>query len=709
MNKDKQEDELNNKSFENKAIELLSKGEFHEAKLIYSNLLRTNPNTFLYHKDLAFVCISLNQSNEAASNLIKALHLSSNCHETYSNLGIVLKQIGEFKTSLLCHKNSILLNPFNDNYFYNMGNTLKSNRDINKSIRCFKKALELNPINLKCIYNMANALNEKGKITKSILLYNNILDLDPNYINARINLGDSYKRIGKIKEAILQYKRVLEIDSDSYQALFNLSLIYMELRLYNEAEEYLTRIDDNPIIKIHLLELANCYLNNKKYSQCRAILYRLINEGEFLSESFNLLGSYYLYRSDKYRSSFCYQLSIDLNTNNKSPYVNLLELAERYNDMDLLRYYINKYRKSELIMNEISIYKSRLLFRAKKFKEAYDLILRVSNKWLNSCSIEQRALYWNYRGHIEDRRELFQDAYNSFIKSKSYQFNLNCNVFSIHHKIRKYNLAVRNIKDKQLNIYKDEFNIGFIIGFPRSGTTLLDNILNAHPNIKVIDEQPLISALEYDIVRNYKTRIEDIGLLAQKELEEIRAKYINNIIHLYNDRCKLIIDKLPLNIISIPLIKLLFPQSKIIFSYRHPCDTIISCIQQLFEVNDAMVNLRSVEMASNLYNIINHSFVKYRETLNLNVIDCRYENLIYKYSKTVEQIIRYLDLPWYNELNVYNHNKSLDKLINTPSSSQVTQPLYSSSINKWFNYRDQINPSISYLSKWISHYGYDSP
>ena len=168
----------------------------------------------------------------------------------------------------------------------------------------------------------------------------------------------------------------------------------------------------------------------------------------------------------------------------------------------------------------------------------------------------------------------------------------------------------------------------------------------------------------------------------------------------------LFIDKLPLNTVCLPLIKLVFPNAKIIFTHRHPYDTVLSCFQQSFFPNSAMANLVSLKSSSIMYDQVMNAWDTYKNNLPLDFITSKYENLIEDFDGHALKILEFLGFGW--DENVKNYRKTaIDRgKINTPSSSQVVQPLYKSSIGKWKNYEKYFEDCHQYLEKWISYFDY---
>ena len=186
----------------------------------------------------------------------------------------------------------------------------------------------------------------------------------------------------------------------------------------------------------------------------------------------------------------------------------------------------------------------------------------------------------------------------------------------------------------------------------------------------------------------------------------MRQFYLSRLKYHSSGSDKLIIDKLPLNTIAIPLINLLFPNAKVIFALRHPCDTILSCFQQVFKPNVAMANFTTLDRSVEYYDKVMNGWTTYNENLNVDHTISKYEDLLDNFDESVLKLLNYLNLPWDDGVRDYRNTAITRKLINTPSSSQVVQPLYKSSVGRWKNYQKYFAKHMEKLNPWINYFGY---
>lgn len=246
----------------------------------------------------------------------------------------------------------------------------------------------------------------------------------------------------------------------------------------------------------------------------------------------------------------------------------------------------------------------------------------------------------------------------------------------------------------------------FLVGFPRSGTTLLDTILRSHPEIKVFEEKPLVRAMEDEI--GSAASLGNFDELSEREVLKLQEVYFRamNQHDDIGDDASVLIDKLPLNIRRVGFIHRVFPQAKFILALRHPCDCVLSSFMQDFELNDAMANFLTLENSAQLYADIFELWSSYRDRLSLNVHTIKYEDLVQDLEGSCKPLIEFLGLDWDDNLKNYQQTALNRGKIDTPSYSQVVQPLYGHASGRWRQYESNLSPVLPVLQPWIDEFGY---
>ncbi|MBV9930200.1 MAG: sulfotransferase [Alphaproteobacteria bacterium] len=242
----------------------------------------------------------------------------------------------------------------------------------------------------------------------------------------------------------------------------------------------------------------------------------------------------------------------------------------------------------------------------------------------------------------------------------------------------------------------------FLVGFPRSGTTLLDTFLMGHPHVHVLEEEPVLQRAQ-DALGDFAR----LPGLDDAEIERLRAVYFAALDAVAPEAgAKTVVDKLPLNILGAPLIHRLFPDARIVLSLRHPCDAVLSGFMQAFEPNDAMANFLALDDAAALYDLVFAFWEKCRAGLPLAVHTLRYEALIAQPETEMRALIGFLGLDWDERLLDHRRTAAARGTIVTPSYGQVTQPLYARAAGRWERYRAQLRDVLPILCPWAERHGY---
>lgn len=249
----------------------------------------------------------------------------------------------------------------------------------------------------------------------------------------------------------------------------------------------------------------------------------------------------------------------------------------------------------------------------------------------------------------------------------------------------------------------------FLVGFPRSGTTLIEQILDSHPDIHTLSEIPAVQALHDDVAaRADGQTVLDVSPV---DAERLRAQYWHTIGGGPGmSTARVVIDKLPLNIVHLPLIHRVFPGARILFAQRHPLDVCLSCFTQDFELNAAMANFTSLEATAQLYARVMAIWQTYATRCAPQVHVIRYERLVTDFESEVRMALDFLGVGWHDGVRDFAAHARARGEIQTPSYHQVVQPLHDRSIGRWRPYarhlagvRDRLVPiaeSFGYTDAW---------
>ena len=245
----------------------------------------------------------------------------------------------------------------------------------------------------------------------------------------------------------------------------------------------------------------------------------------------------------------------------------------------------------------------------------------------------------------------------------------------------------------------------FLIGFPRTGTTLLEVALDGHPRVASLDEHELLT----ESVLRFLGNEPDLAGLAradERELEALRAAYWGRVRAAGVDPAgKLFLDKYPMNTLKLPLIARLFPRAKILFAQRDPRDVVLSCFRRRFRMNAAMYELLTLKGATALYGAVMEFAAAAEPALGLAWRAVVYERLVSEFAAETRAILEFLGLDWVEGLEDFGARAQAREHA-TPSTAQLARGLERAGIGHWRHYEAPLAPVLAELGAWATRLGY---
>jgi len=409
-------------------------------------------------------------------------------------------------------------------------------------------------------------------------------------------------------------------------------------------------------------------------------------------------------------AEFIFKQAIALSPSFAQTYFNLCDLLVEINRADELLSFIRSVPRKILEKSSSFLYYEALAeFRKENYEAAAELLEALD---INEVIVEKKSAAIKLQGDVLHHNRNFKGAFDAYKAKNKYVMN------SYEYKKQepeKYFIQqrakitqIKNLQEKAPYVSatkKNWFQPTFLIGFPRSGTTLLDTILRTHSNIDVLEELPMVNKIYEGL--GYIPSVSDIEAMGEAELETAANFYFNEVKkHTKVGAKKVLVDKLPLNIFHLPLINKVFPNSKYIIALRHPLDCVLSCWMQDFKLNPAMANMIRLERAVELYDTAMSLLQLSEDRYSLETHRVRYEDLVVDVESTISSLLHFLGLKWETDLKNYQKTALARGRINTPSSSQVIKPIYQTASYRWMCYEEFLRQQKTQLAHWIQEYGY---
>ena len=604
-----------------------------------------------------FALINDNDIESAKKYFIDLLNIDNENSLIYSGIATCYELDNDFDISIEYFNKAINYDPGNYLFFNQLGNIYKKKFNLNNNKTDllsaqinYEKTLALNKNYLPCLNNYGTTLLELGDYDKAIEIFLISINLDPNNALVLSNLGNCYTKKSLFNDALIYHSKSVELETNNYALYYNLGHTQLWLRDFSGAEENLLKS----------IELNKD--NYKAYSLLINLYYLSSNIDNAMIASKNALKLNNQYPPTYVHLANCLvavgktqeaiealEMSLKLDNTNFEAYYGLAQLKYLFSDFDL------SYLKDALINDNIS---------------------------LESRAFSAMAL-WCYYDNIKE----YEIGVN-YLKISKFSFieYMNINLDNVMENEKSYfdkiQLSYNDLS--KINFLKnnktDNFIPIFILGMPRSGTSLLEQMLSSHSKIHGLGEKGILQNIVEGI--DYPSDISDFNI---EHLTTLRNLYINRSKNLIPDNKTIITDKLPHNFLYIGLIKQLLPECKIIHIQRNKMDNCFSIYSKLFVGKmDWHFNwpstLKYYEFYDNLMKFWNQSFSD-------EIYNIQYEDIIYNSEKTINNLLSFCDLDFEKECLNFVKNK---RPVFTASALAVRENINSESIGKWNNYKDHI-------------------
>mgnify|MGYP001490479664 CR=1 FL=1 len=534
------------------------------------------------------------------------------------------------------------------------------------------------PINLKSLLLNANkALSEK-KYSEGKSILEKINSINPNIFEVNYNLGIINLNLNNLDDATINFEKSIKLKPKLSQVYFNLGLIFDKKKEFNLAiKNFLKVVEIDPNNSLAYYNLGSLYQE----------IFKRVEAEKYLKKS------------------------IDLNPKFLLAYNNLFDVYDRSNQLQKFKELLSEAKKKLDEKNLLNFYSGMYEYKNKNYKDAV--------KTLESIKLKENFFIQDIRKHgmlakSYDFLNDYEKAFNHFrlnnnLTSNFYGKNINEKIYLKY--VSQRSEFFENFKQSNWGTISktNDVNIPiFLIGFPRSGTTLLDTILRTNKFVEVIEEKPILRNFLIKLEKKTKNNFSNLGNLDYEFIEEMRNFYFSERNkYTKNKNTKIIIDKLPLNIIHIGEILRFFPNAKFILALRHPYDSVLSCFMQQFTLNPAMKNFLSIDSGAYLYNLVMSLWNIYTKNFSVNFHTIKYEDLVLNFEKETKKVFKYLELEWKDNIKDFHITAKNRTDISTPSYDQVTSPIYSRSISRWNNYEKRFENAKKYLDKWVKKFNYN--
>ena len=511
------------------------------------------------------------------------------------------------------------------------------------------------------------------------------------------NYSDLYKGIrhvkaGRLKLAEETYKKVIKKDKDNIDALRLLGLLAFKTKDYDISERLFMRVlEIDPTFSLAWDNLAKLFRVQNKLSKSIPAFENLIKLDPFNFEALVSLGTIYIKLSKYHQGINLYEKSLTIKPENPRVYLSLGHALKT----------IGQREKSEIAYhNAIKFYPfsgeaywSLANLKTYKFskKEISNMKLAINK---NIHPNEQIQMHFALAKALESNNQ-FEDSFNHYKEGNWLQRK------QIKYNSEEYKLSIDDVITffkSNKDIFKSRANIKnddpiFILGLPRSGSTLIEQILSSHSLIDGTQELPNIMAISRDIKlidpnNGYPNNLMDIDT---SSFNDFGQKYIDETRWARSSK-PFFIDKMPNNFVHIGLIKLILPNAKIIDARRNPMDACFSCFKQYFAKGQHFTY--DLDDIARYYKDYLRLMDFWNELFPREIFTIHYEDIINNPNKKIRELLNFCNVEFENSCLDFHKSK---RPVKTASSEQVRQPMYKTGLDYWKNYRNNLDILINHF------------
>jgi tetratricopeptide (TPR) repeat protein len=540
--------------------------------------------------------------------------------------------------------------------------------DYSAAIASYELVVKAVPDDWESWNNLGNAKRQLLDFAGAVAALERAAQLSPTSAPVRLNYATALGNAGRLQEAETELRKIADDFPSDTNSLVELHVFLKELRREEDALEAIERaVERDPRNIALLLGLASHRLS------------MLLNE----------------------KAEEAYRKAISLDPSNGQANLGLALVFELNNRAEELAGLVREAEARGVPANALAFIKAFDHRRARRYAEGLEAMAQVPEEL-------ESARRWHLLGQLHEGVGNYDEAFAAFQRMNEFQREEptrpeeRATAYRESIKLQTDTITPEWVGRWREGPQDDRPAPAFLVGFPRSGTTLLDTLLMGHPAAEVLEEEPTLLKAGAKL-----PSIAELPDISDEQIRAARDEYFRVAGALTPlAPGKLLIDKNPLSMNNLPIIRRVFPEAKIILALRHPCDVVLSCYVTNFKLNDGMANFIRLETAAELYDLSFRCFEKSQQLLDLPVHRVIYEKVVGDRESEMRSLLEFLGLEWSDDVLDHETTALNRGRIKTASYAQVAQPIYSRSAGRWTNYRKHLEPILPMLEPWIRKFGY---
>ena len=565
---------------------------------------------------------------------------------------------------------------------------------------------------------LAFCLDAQSRTTEVLQVFERLTQLYPTTSSHWSNLGAAYRDLGRKEEARDAFQKAHALDPDDPAALLNLGNADMTDGAFASARNTLLEaLDADPTDPQIRIQAANACYECGEFDQAEHLIENWQAWSADDALSLNEVG-WLLTRLGRGEAADKALHSADKRSpNHPRIQMRLAAFYERNNKVDQASSLVARMDTAavarEGLATDLAIVRAGIATRGENLQEAIELHEALL---ADPVAIRRDPQLLSQLARLHDRNGDPTAAMRSLADGRKVQIDqLRDRVPQLFEPdadpirmVRRRVSADARHRWQSINAPSAADSPVFVVGFPRSGTTMLETMLDAHPGLAGMDERVFVQDAIDEIKQRGLDYPEQLGDVDSGFADSLRANYWKRAAERVERAPGVrLVDKNPLNIQRLPLIARLFPNAKIILALRHPCDVVLSNYMQAFRSPAYIKLCETIESTAIGYAGTFAFWLDQAEVLKPDVLELRYEDVVDDIDMQSRRIADFIGIEW-DQRMVDFHDRARERgFIATPSYAQVVEPLNRKGVGRWERYREYLVPAIPHLQPYLDRWNYD--
>jgi len=649
------------------AVQAFQNGRLAEAQQACLQAIQADERAATAYQLLGLIEHKAGRYQQAIDALQASVRLVSDQAPWHFNLGVSLREAGSADAAVAAYRRAIELDPGYAMAWHNLGTALLDAGDIDRSIDALSKAVGLDARQADWWGNLGSACLTAGRGDASGQAYQQAIQLDPNDAGHHAGLGDALRSQNQVSQARRAYEQALKLDPDDPELMHRLGLARRELGNAGEAERWFcAALDRVPGEPQYLRSLAMILRDTGRLDESGACVAQALATMPDHPELLTLRASLLNRRGDARQAAGMLHPVLERGPVCINAVVEYALVAESIGQEDFALQKVNEALGctgvNEAQQSLLHFAAARLLDRLKRDDQAFD-------------HAEQ--------GNTLRRKRLKRDKTTN-------EFNARINAFTP----RQFETLARAEQTRA-----DGGRMVFVVGMPRSGTTLVEQIIAAHPQAIGIGESPWLSHIAYElpgVVGGKRPYMNCVDQLTSEQADQLAERYLQHVVAEQTTDAgqppRRVVDKMPGNFMDVGLIALLFPEARIIHCQRDPRDVCLSCYFHHFGGNHPYAY--DLSDLGFYHRQADRLMQHWHDLLGDQIMPVVYEELTDDLESQTRRLLQHIGLE-FDDRCLHFHEQQRDVV--TSSFAQVRQPIYRSSVGKWQRYAHRLGPLLEAL------------